>query len=228
MMMGCGASGSSAIYAGPVWQGEGAAAGSTGAITLAWPTHQTDDIGFLFTVGASGTQTVASEGGWAHVTGSPVASGTSVCINLLWKRATSGSMPNITTNDMGDHQAGFIFTVRGCVTSGNPWDVIGTDNMGGISVSTINFANLTTTVNNALIVNLWGMSAVNNTPITAWGTPGITNPVSRFDGATAAGNDSSWGYLTGERITAGTIGAGTATPTNVGYAVSIAIALKGA
>lgn len=215
-------------YSGPVWQGEGSAASGAGAITRAWPAHQTDDIGFLFTVGASGTQTVASEGGWVHVTGSPVASGANVCINLLWKRATSGAMPNITTNDMGDHQAGFIFTVRGCIAAGDPWDTTSTNNGAGASVSQLIFTDIVTTVANTLILNLWGMSAVDNTPLSAWSNPDVANVVSRFDGATAAGNDSSWGYTSGECAATGTVTGAVATPNTNGYMASMVVALKAA
>lgn len=223
MMMGCGDAGGAAPYAGPVWQGEGAAAGSTTAITLAWPAHQADDIGFLFVVGQDGTTTVA---GWTHVTGSPIAAGGNVRINLLWKRATSGAMPNVTTNDMGDHQAGSIFTVRGCATSGDPWDTIVTSNNGGAAGTSLEFSNMTTTVNNTLILNLWAMSAVNNTPITGFSSPDTLNLVTRFDGATGAGGDSSWGHTSSEKALAGLITGATATANAAGYQALLAIALK--
>jgi hypothetical protein len=123
----------------PVLQAQGTtAAVTTGSLTVTLPAHQTDDILIVLTVdwvpntsgnavtgGIPSGWAVAPAGGINLVTGSE----TDGHIRPFWKRAASGSEtdPVFTRGGSWDTGtdtcfAGRAYVIRGCPTSGNPWD----------------------------------------------------------------------------------------------------------
>lgn len=103
------------------YQAIGTAVGSAGSITtLAWPTHITDDLGLLFVE----TSNQAPGGtwpptGWTVIESIPAGT-TNTVLYVLWQRATSSAMGNVTITDSGDHQYAVIMTIRGAAKTGNP------------------------------------------------------------------------------------------------------------
>jgi hypothetical protein len=131
--------------------------GTTGATSYTQASHQTDDILML------GTETNVTAGlsdpttptGCVDVTGSPRTQGSNVtCNTTWWKRAASGAESNFSVPATSDHQVGIPFRLRGCITSGDPWEVISNDGQatgttgriydpsGGNSLTTISDDNL--------------------------------------------------------------------------------------
>ena len=44
-------------------------------------------------------------------------------MTVFWARASQDAPTSPTTSDSGDHQIGTILAFRGCIASGDPWDV---------------------------------------------------------------------------------------------------------
>lgn len=144
----------------PTFQLAGTAQSGINALTVAWPTHLTNDIGILVieTGGEGTTLSITAPAGWTAVTGSPVTGVATVAgskLQVWWKRAASGAETSVTVPDSGDHQVARIFTFRGCRTSGNPWDVTTTGTKTTAS-TTATVPSLTTTVADTLYVAIVG------------------------------------------------------------------------
>jgi hypothetical protein len=137
--------------AAPTPQAVGAVSQSTGALSVAWPTHLTDDIGVLFVETAN--QAVAAPGGWTLIaepgTGTAGTAG-ATRLSAFWKRAASAAEANVTVADTGARQTAFIQTFRGCIASGSPIDV--SANTTAASSASVSIPGGTTTVNEALVV----------------------------------------------------------------------------
>lgn len=94
------------------------------AITVAWPTHATNDVAFLLVETGNETPTLTTPAGFelVHRVGFGTAGNTSASmLSLYWCRATSSSMTSPVVSMPGNHVGGAIITFRGCVVSGEPW-----------------------------------------------------------------------------------------------------------
>ena len=196
----------------------GTAQSGTGAITVAWPTHQAGDIALLFVESCGGqAATLSTPAGFAAVANSPQYTGTGTAgtrISVFWCRATSSSMGSPTVADPGDHVYGRILTFRGVISTGNPWDVTAGGTKGTASTTTT-FGTVTTSVNNDLIV--LAASRDNSSTSAAWSNWTNTNLSSlteQSDGGTTSGNGGGVGVATGLKSTAGSTGSTTATVTS--------------
>jgi hypothetical protein len=217
--------------AAPVFRAAGTAQSGINALTVAWPTHLTNDIGILVveTGGEGTTLTITAPTGWVAVTGSPVtavATNAGSKLQVFWKRAASGAETSVTVPDSGDHQVARIFTFRGCVTSGNPWDVIGTDTKTTAS-TTVTWPSVTTTVDETLCVFI--ASRPNDSASTAaFGTisnANLTSIGAAGEAGTNSGHGGGFVVEYGEKLTAGATGTTTATGPNTTNAEMV-IALK--
>lgn len=218
----------------PSYQDIGAAQSSLTGITVAWPTHATDDIALLV-CSSGGTEpvTLATANGFAAVADSPqdtgVAASSGVALSVFWCRATSAAMAAPVTNDSGNHQHGFIITFRWCVASGNPWDVTAGDFLDTVS-TTVTIPGDTTTVANCLVVAICGHSVddvVDVGQFSGWANADLANITERFDNSTAVGGGSGLGIVTGEKAAAGAYAATTATLATTSRQARMSIALKG-
>jgi hypothetical protein len=134
--------------AAPTLQAQGdTVAVTTGSLTVTLPTHAADDILIATTI-----DWVPNTSGNAGVGGTPtnwaVAEGGSIVpfgeveghLRVFWRRATTSGHPDPVftrgtspTWDTGTDTcfAGRAYVIRGCKTTGNPWDAIGVvDNSG--------------------------------------------------------------------------------------------------
>jgi hypothetical protein len=192
-------------------------AGSSGAssITPTWPTHQTDDIGLLFVESCGGeAASLSTPSGFVQVTGSPQSTGAGTAgtrITVFWVRCTSSAMASPVVADAGDHVYGRIAVFRGCVNSGNPWDVTG----GGVKASastSLTVTGITTTLPDDLIViGATRDDDLSAAEFSAWSNGGLSSLTEHGDAGTTSGNGGGLAIVSGGLAVAGPTGDTTAT-----------------
>lgn len=218
----------------PVFQAAGTVQGGTGALTVPWPSHQANDIGLLVIETDNNAVTLgANAANWTTVTNSPQGTGTpgqagalATRLTVFWSRATSGSMGSVGVNDSGDHQRARIFTFRGCITSGNPWDITAGD-VASSGSTNVSIPGATTTVPNTLVVAIIanGIDANPDQSNNNWTNANLANIVQRESDNINSGNGGGFSVATGEKAVTGTYGATTMTlkATSVQGRMSIAL-----
>ena len=192
----------------------GTAVSGTGAVSPVWPTHQANDIGIMV-IETGGEGTTLTPAGWTHVTGSPVidvASTAGSKLHILWKRAASSSEASVSTGDSGDHQVAQIYTFRGVITTGNPWDVVATGTKTTASF-TATAVSVTTTVANTLVLLIVGRPNDDSSTIHfgAFTNPNLTSITERGEAGTISGHGGGFVLTTGDKTTAGATGTSTST-----------------
>jgi hypothetical protein len=198
---------SGGAYSGPTVVGVGTAASGASAISPALPgSTLQDDILVLFLETFSNQAITVA--GWTEAGSSPQFTNDTVGTRLtvFWKRAgSSESAP--TTSDSGDHQVGQIIAIRGCVATGDPFDVTG----GSFSNTTSlnhNIPGVTTTMNNCLVLVAIGMSQDLSTTTTAsgWSNSNLANLTEQMDQTFSINLGGGFAVATGEMATAGATG----------------------
>lgn len=191
------------------------------------PGLQPDDIMLLFVETAN--QTVSTPAGWSVMADSPQGTGTgggvaATRLDVFWKRATPAEVaPTVT--DPGDHAIGQILAFRGCINTGNPYDV--TSGNTGASSTSVSIPGDTTTVANCLIVLAVSNITDTATPQTSGYTNAdLANLTERTDINTTQGNGGGFAVITGEKASIGAYGTTTATLANASEQGRISIALK--
>jgi len=212
--------GSAVTAPAPTFQAAGTAQSGTGAITVAWPTHQANDIALLFVESCGGEAvTLSTPAGFANVTNSPQATGAGTAgtrITVFWCRATSSSMSSPTVDDPGDHVYGVILTFRGVIATGDPWDVTAGGTKATASTTTT-FGAVTTNVNNTLVVLAASRNNDSNAAAwtdASWANTNLSSIAERADEGTTSNNGGGVGVATGVKLTAGGTGQTTATVTS--------------
>jgi hypothetical protein len=180
----------------PVFQAVGAQQNSaTASVNVSWPTHQTNDIGLLVIETSGGGTTLTPPSGWAAVTGTPVtdvADATGSKLHVWWKRATSNAEAAVATGfSTSDHVVARLYTFRGCVTSGDPWNVTTTGNKTTAS-STATVPAVTTTVADTLIVMIVGRPD-DSLSTTHFGVPTNANLTGLAEAGEAGTNNGNGG-----------------------------------
>jgi Putative Ig domain. len=214
----------------PTFVGNGNPQASTAGFNCPWPAgHQADDIGLL--VVETANEAVTAPSGWADVLNSPQGTGTAAAagstrLHIFWKRATSNAEPTVPVPDSGDHQIARLFVFRGCINSGNPWDVTAGAVQASASTS-VSMPSVTTTVANCLIV-LVSSNATDTTVGQQSGAAnaGLANLTSLYTHQSGVGVGGGYQILTGEKATAGATGATTATLATASTQALLTIALK--
>jgi len=213
----------------PTYQAVGTAQASQAAITVPWPTHVADDIGLLIIESCGGeAANLTTANGFVAVTSSPSSTGTTTNgtrLTAYWCRATSAAMASPVVTDPGNHVYGQIITFRGCIATGDPWDVTAAAQKASASTSASAPA-VTTTLGNCLIVNC--IARDNDSAaaaFSAWANANLASIDERSDAGTALGNGGGFGVATGVKVAAGDTGATTATVTS-SINASLTIALK--
>jgi hypothetical protein len=214
----------------PAFGAVGGTAAGVSTVQPAWPTHATDDIGLLFVQSANQVISLSDAQGFVQVPDSPQGTGTadtagSTRLAVYWCRATSGAMAAPTVADSGDHVVGTIVTFRGCIATGNPWDVTAGDT--GASNTAVSIPGDTTTVADCLIVMACA-HGIDSAAVqfTDWANADLANLAERRDISTASGHGGGIGVATGEKATAGAYGVTTATLASASLQARMSIALK--
>lgn len=214
----------------PSYVSAGAIASNVNDVSISWGAgHQADDVGLLL-VQTPTASVVATPAGWAHVTTSPVDSGSagSRQLALFWKRATSSAEAAVIITDVGTHQGGQILVFRGCKTSGNPFNICAGSTAG--TSTSLSVAGVTTTAVNCLVVVLASHNVDNQSGVdffTSWANSNLTNLTERSDTSFNTDSGGGFGVITGELATAGASGTTTATLAASARKCFYAIALEG-
>ena len=145
-----------ATAAAPTYVDAGNVMQSTGAITVPWPAHVAGDVALLVIESANQTISLSTPAGFVEVTGSPQGTGTAggtsaTRLAVYWKRATTSAEAQPTVADSGDHQIARMFTFRGVISSGNPWDVTA-GNVLATASTAVSIPGATTTVADTRVV----------------------------------------------------------------------------
>lgn len=196
----------------PVFQAAGTAVTSTGAaLSVAWPTHLTDDIALLVIESSGGSAAQGAIAGWTEVASSPqtdVATAAGSKFQVFWRRATSAAEANVATSVRTDHQLGRIYTFRGCVNTGSPIHIEAGTASGSASTTATSPGFITTNANClvvAMISRPSDSAATNHfsSPTNA----SLATVTARGEAGTIDGDGGGYGCFTGTKATAGTVGA---------------------
>jgi len=207
----------------------GAVALGTTNITPGLPTGWAQDDIFVLAV-ESQNQLVNPPTGYAILNSGTVivSTGTVTRLTVFWKRATASEVaPTVT--DPGNHAIGRIIAVRGCVTSGNPWNITATATEL-VSDTSVSIPGATTTAADCLILAVFttGTDVTSTVHVTGWANASLANVVERMDNWTASGLGGGLGMASGEKATAGAYSATTATIVTANFKALMSIALQGA
>jgi hypothetical protein len=217
----------------PTFVNFGVAATGTTAVSPALPASLlVDDILLLFIETANEAITIPTPNGgtWTEVTGSPQGTGTaaglaSTRLTVFWSRY-NGTQGAPTTSDSGDHQIAQITAWRGCINTGNPWDVTAGDVLAAASTS-VAIPGATTTVNDCLIVAIVSNATDTGTSQTGtWANASLSGVVERSDVSSTSGNGGGVGCASGGKAIAGAYSATTAVLATSSVQGRLSIALK--
>jgi len=207
----------------------GAGASGTTAITPAFPASiAASDI--LVTVAecegvtAPGAYTLPS--GWAHITGSPVQEGTNTRLWVIWARY-DGVFTAPSLGDSGDHNIGRMIAIRGCPTTGNPWDITASA-VEATSDTSATWPGVTTTIADTLVLEIiaTGSDVASTTNLGALTNATYTSITEWMDNWVIAGNGGGIGMVSATKVTAGATGQSTATLTNASSKALMTVAFK--
>lgn len=215
--------------AAPTIVGVGAQAAGAAGITPAFPggyTAVADEILLTFRE-CDNADTVTVPAGWTLVTSVGVASGTTTKLSAIWRRAQNGDTAP-TLADAGNHQVGRMIVVRGCVTSGDPWDVFATSTET-VADTSVSVPGVTTTVIDCLILAAFstGQDIASTAGATGWTNLNLTSVTERMDDWTSQGTGGGFAMASGVKAAAGSTGATTATLSlTANFKALMTIALK--
>jgi MSHA biogenesis protein MshQ len=191
------------------FQATGSPQASNGGITVPWPTHLVDDVGFLFIESCGGeAANLSTSNGFAAV-GSPQATGattTGTRLTVYWARATSTTMASPVVSAPGNHAYGVIVSFRGARRTINPFG-----NVVGTSKATASTTHTMTSIISAIPGSRIIMAVTKDLDATAafassWAGTGLTNIVEHFDFGTTSGNGGGIAVASGIALVPGTIG----------------------
>lgn len=192
----------------------GTAFSGTGVPTATLPgTHAADDI-LLLIIQQSNETNYAAPAGYTRLgpqngIGAAASAGsTKLCI--FWKR-DGGAESAPTLTDAGDHTYGVMLAVRGCLTSGDPFLMLGQSwKFTGSTTGTADAGAIRR--GNALVMNIFAhaidsATAQGSSPTNA----SLTNVTEQFNGATTDGTGGGIYVMTGTHASPGTVSASTVT-----------------
>jgi hypothetical protein len=207
----------------------GAVASGTTAITPAFPASiAASDV--LVTVAecegvtAPGAYTLPT--GWAHITGSPVQEGTNTRLWVIWCRY-DGVFTAPSLGDSGDHNVGRMIAIRGCPTTGNPWDVTAAA-VEATSDTSATWPGVTTTIPDTLILEIiaTGTDIASTANLGALTNATYTSITEQMDNWMISGNGGGIGMVSATKTTAGATGQSTATLANASSKALMTVAFK--
>jgi hypothetical protein len=217
--------------AAPTVQAVGSVAEGVGAVTPTPPTHQADDILLAYAEHAENATLTTATAGWAAVPDSPVIQTITAdtTLDVWWKRATGAGTAGPTFDDPGNHIIAVVVVVRGCITTGNPWDVTAS-NLDDTADTSGSITGDTTTVAECLILNAittgTDTAANTTTEYSGWADAALTGVAEVFDVRRTIGNGGTLGIAQGTKAAAGGYGPMTVTVANAAVKAMHSMALK--
>jgi hypothetical protein len=213
----------------------GAGASSTGAIILPGVPAGTDanDVCLLLHEmdPVLNAAVLGAVTGYSDVTGSPSSQtgGLPTRLTMRWHRAIGPESGTVSVPAVTNHHSAVIIGVRGCVTGGNPWNVVAAGQQSD-TLTTVTFPAVTTTAVDCLVLNAvtTGTDVSSTAHISAFTNAGLANIAEQVDNWVLSGTGGGIGAAVGEKAVAGAIGTSTATLVTGNFKAMITIALQGA
>ncbi len=194
----------------PTFVNVGTSATSAAAITPGLPASiAANDI--LIYIAETELQTLTVDGVWTAAPESPIScsgAATETRLFVWYHRYDGANSPSTTTNDSGDHQTGQIAAYRGCVTTGDPFDVTSSGNSTTNSTA-LSITGDTTTVADCLVIA--AASFTTNVTSGSWANTDLSDLNERIDVGTGGGSAGAIALVEGGKAAAGSYGATTAT-----------------
>jgi hypothetical protein len=213
----------------PTVQAVGAVASGAASITPAFPSPIAANdiiIGVGESVGGSNYPTIATNG-FAHIDSvSPVVQDTNTQLSVVWARY-DGVMTAHAWGDSGDHNLGRYIAIRGCPTTGNPWDVVAVAVEATSDTSASWPTTAPTTGPDRLVLLILATSAdIGTAQISSVTNAALTSITEQMDNAITTGNGGVIICYSGIKATAAAVGVSTATLTTAGFKAFMTLALK--
>jgi hypothetical protein len=222
----------------PTFVGRGTLVQTSGTnigVTPAWPAgHIANDVALLIVETAAEAATLSVPAGFVQCPGSPQSVGTaggasSVRLQVYWCRATSNSMPTPTIVNPGNHVIARILAWRGCVETGNPFNVTPVGNTLATASTSYTIPSLTLIgVNNRLIHIVAGATDTTVDQLTGAGLHPPDGTVPSMNGRTDSWRDvgNGGGFTVTDIVRqAGATGTGVGTLATATVQARMAIAL---
>lgn len=215
------------------WQATGTKQSGTGALTVAWPTHQIDDVALLFVESENQTISLSTPNGFAEVANSPIGTGTAggagaTRLAVYWARATSSSMASPVVADSGDHTFAVIVTFRGVITTGDPVDATANAVTTPANTTTTFPAVSASAVDDVVVLASAVDLDANSTAVySGFTNSNLSNLNERFDQVVNTGDGGGLGIATGTFSGSGSTGTTNGTHTS-SITTQMTIALKSA
>jgi hypothetical protein len=208
---------------------------NAGSGTIAWPAgHAVDDIAILHLCNKGNDAGPTLPAGWtafaAHPNGPGAVSSNYPIQSLFWRRATSTSETAAAISDGGQRTYGRMIVVRGCVTTGTPFDegtAYGAIGSAESTTTTPSIPAVTSSVNDCLILALYEcVGGLDPGLISGFTNANLTSVTNLHEDHSTAGGGYSTYAASGVLTTAGSSGATTAEFTELRRHASIQIAMK--
>lgn len=178
-----------------------AAQNGTADGTLTLPAHLADDVAIMHVMRRSLTNTVATPSGWTLIAGP--FNGVAERHYIFGKRlVTSDTNPLLDWAATSGDWYAFCTTYRGCTTSGDPWEVVGSSAVG--TSGTVTVSGITTLTAESLVVCCVGYGDDNNAVFAQTSTDPAAYTEHYVE--SAIGADGAIQISEGERATAGATG----------------------
>jgi hypothetical protein len=212
--------------------GTSAVANSASNVVASWPAHAANDIGILIASGF-GPNAYAAPVGWGTVANSPqVTSDVSAAgsrLSVFWRRAASAAEVDATVVDVAsdDAKLALIVVVRGCTTSGTPWDATA-GSVENVVTNSISIPGLATTGANRLVLAIVAQSNdVAGAQVSGFANASLAGVVEVMDDNTTTGGGAGVAVASGVLAVAGAVSATTGTLAGSAAQLSyLTIALK--
>ena len=215
----------------PTIRNVGTVAAATTAVSPGLPASTAaGDLLLMFCENANDGNLTAS--GWTDVPGTPITGATGTRITVLYKVAAGGDAT--TTNDSGNHQVCRIIGITtGTYCSADIW---GESNSNTQTTTTsVSISGVTTSIDNGLVFQASAgdlPDADGTTQFASAANADLGSVTERIDNTTSAGTGGTGGgalfVMSGTKVTAGTVGAGTTTATNTAVRANTTIVIQGA
>jgi len=193
---------------------------------------QAGDIAILVTASEGHTEALSDAQGFAELgsqankTYGVAGNNGSICVGVYWKRLAGGDTgPSVAAVASRAH-VGVIHVVRGCIATGDPWNVWA-EGVSSSSSASISIVGAETTVADCLVMAIVGHSRdVGGAAVSAWANTDLANLAERQDESTNVSYGVGLAMATGEKAAAGTYAATTATLVGASSWGTTSIALR--
>lgn len=205
----------------------GAVASGTTTMTPAFPAGIAAGDALFTVCESTGGENITLPSGWAHVTGSPVVQGTNTQLTVIW-RLYDGVFTAPALTGTVNHCIGRMIGIRGCPTTGNPWDVTASA-VEAVSDTSATWPGANATVAATLVLEIAATSAdIATAQISTLTNAGYSSITERIDNAVTTGNGGVIICYSGVKASAGATGQSTATLTTAGFKSLMTVVLKDA